>query len=309
MSHKRIELALERQRLQLESARLRGELAAQAATQLALPFKALDLGLGALRWSRAHPLHLALAAGVLMVLAPTNGACRLDGLALVAQCAPLVWRDRSLDTPALASVDQGRSRGGRYNPARHFPTNPYALSGLERQLPEVTMSGLNNESATDTPHQQGVKSMVLAIVVPVVALVLAVPMLMPAKKLAADTADAEREVAARIQKVGAVEVRQASREVRTGEEVFKAQCITCHGTGALSSPKYQDAAAWGPRIATGFDALLNSALKGKNNMPAQGGGEFSDYEVARALVFMANAGGAKFPEPKAPAAPADAAAK
>ena len=70
MSHKRIELALERQRLQLESARLRGELAAQAATQLALPFKALDLGLGALRWSRAHPLHLALAAGVLMVLKP-----------------------------------------------------------------------------------------------------------------------------------------------------------------------------------------------------------------------------------------------
>jgi hypothetical protein len=46
-------------------------------------------------------------------------------------------------------------------------------------------------------------------------------------------------------------------------------------------------------------------------MTAQGGGAFSDYEIARAVVYMANAGGAKFAEPKAPegtAAPADAAA-
>ena len=79
----------------------------------------------------------------------------------------------------------------------------------------------------------------------------------------------------------------------------------------LGAPKFGDAAAWGPRIKTGFDALLNSALKGKNAMTAQGGGAFSDYEVARAVVYMANAGGAKFDEPKAPASaePAASAAK
>ncbi|MEY3675493.1 MAG: hypothetical protein RJB47_2201, partial [Pseudomonadota bacterium] len=38
---------------------------------------------------------------------------------------------------------------------------------------------------------------------------------------------------------------------------------------------------------------------------AQGGGDFNDIEIARAAVFMANNGGAKFEEPKAPAAESD----
>ena len=42
-------------------------------------------------------------------------------------------------------------------------------------------------------------------------------------------------------------------------------------------------------------------------MAAQGGGEFSDYEIGRAVVFMANKAGGKFDEPKAPAAAASAA--
>jgi cytochrome c5 len=75
----------------------------------------------------------------------------------------------------------------------------------------------------------------------------------------------------------------------------------------LGAPKFGDAGAWGPRVKTGFEALLNSALKGKNSMPAQSGGAASDYEIARAVVYMANQGGAKFDEPKAPAAAASAA--
>jgi cytochrome c5 len=75
----------------------------------------------------------------------------------------------------------------------------------------------------------------------------------------------------------------------------------------LGSPKFGDAAAWAPRIKTGFDALWNSAMKGKNAMPAQGGGDQADLEIARAVVYMANAGGAKFDEPKVPAAAASAA--
>jgi cytochrome c5 len=61
-----------------------------------------------------------------------------------------------------------------------------------------------------------------------------------------------------------------------------------------------DNAAWAPRIKTGYDALLNSALKGKNAMGAQGGGDHSDVEIGRAVVYMANASGAKFAEPAAP---------
>ena len=81
-------------------------------------------------------------------------------------------------------------------------------------------------------------------------------------------------------------------------------CFACHATGALGSPKFSDAAAWGPRIKSGLDSLVNSAMKGKGAMPAQGGADQSDIEVARAVVYMANAGGAKFDEPKAPAAAA-----
>lgn len=123
------------------------------------------------------------------------------------------------------------------------------------------------------------------------------------KKQHASAADIELATASRIQKIGTLQIQDANREARTGEQVFNAQCTTCHLTGAAGSPKFGDASAWGPRIKTGFDALWNSALKGKGNMGAQGGGDFSDYEVARAVVYMANKGGAKFDEPKKPAEP------
>jgi cytochrome c5 len=89
--------------------------------------------------------------------------------------------------------------------------------------------------------------------------------------------------------------------MKSGEDVFKGQCAACHATGAAGAPKFGDSAAWGPRIKTGYPALLNSALKGKNVMPAQAGGEHEDLEIGRAVVYMANAAGAKFAEPAAPA--------
>jgi len=120
--------------------------------------------------------------------------------------------------------------------------------------------------------------------------------------------DLDKGVAARISKVGTVEIRDANRPLKSGEEVFKAQCTTCHTPGAAGAPKFGDPAAWGARIASGFDALVQSALKGKGAMPAQSGGDFDDVEVARAVAYMANAGGAKFAEPQRPAAPATTAA-
>jgi cytochrome c5 len=95
--------------------------------------------------------------------------------------------------------------------------------------------------------------------------------------------------------------------LKTGEQVYAAQCTACHASGVAGAPKVGDEAAWAPRIKTGFDALLHSALTGKGAMGAQGGGDFSDLEIARAVVYIANKGGAKFDEPKAPAAAASAA--
>ena len=119
-----------------------------------------------------------------------------------------------------------------------------------------------------------------------------------ANKPQAGSSNSPEAVAARIQKVGAVEIRDANRELKAGADVFKAQCSACHASGAAGAPKFGDKAAWGPRIGKGYEALLTSALKGKGAMGAQGGGDFEDLEIGRAVVYMANEGGAKFSEPK-----------
>jgi cytochrome c5 len=113
-------------------------------------------------------------------------------------------------------------------------------------------------------------------------------------------------VAQRIQKIGSVEIRDANRPLKAGAEVYAAQCAACHTAGLAGAPKLGDTAAWAPRLKTGFEALWNSALKGKNAMGAQGGGDFSDIEIGRAVVHMTAAVGGKFAEPAAPAAPAAA---
>ena len=119
--------------------------------------------------------------------------------------------------------------------------------------------------------------------------------------------DVQRGVTERIRKVGTVEIRDANRPLKPGAEVYKAQCAACHEAGVAGAPKFGDAGAWGARIKTGFDALVTSALKGKGGMPPQGGGDHEDVEIARAVAFMANAGGAKFEEPQRAKAAADAA--
>lgn len=112
----------------------------------------------------------------------------------------------------------------------------------------------------------------------------------------------ERDTALRLTKIGAVEIRDANRPLANGEAVFKVQCVACHGTpGIPGAPHLNDAAAWGPRLGQGYATLLEHALKGKGAMPPQGGGDFQDVEIGRAVAYMANSGGANFPEPQKPA--------
>ena len=120
--------------------------------------------------------------------------------------------------------------------------------------------------------------------------------------------DVERGVTQRIRKVGTVEIRDANRPLKAGEEVYKAQCTTCHTAGVAGAPKLGDAESWANRISKGFEALVTSALKGKGAMPPQAGGDFEDTEIARAVAYMANAAGAKFAEPAQPAPAAATAA-
>ncbi|MEJ5270552.1 MAG: c-type cytochrome [Hydrogenophilus sp.] len=85
---------------------------------------------------------------------------------------------------------------------------------------------------------------------------------------------------------------------RTGEQIYQAVCKSCHESGALGSPKTGDTAAWAPRIAKGFEALIQSATNGIGQMPPKGGAaDLTDAEIARAVAYLANQAGANFTPP------------
>lgn len=177
------------------------------------------------------------------------------------------------------------------------------------------MSANDPTTAHEEDHSGPIKTpkqLLLAVffsfVVPIFAIIALVYYVTSDNKPAAGTGDPEKAVAQRIQKIGMVEIRDANRPLKTGSEVYAAQCAACHATGAAGAPKFGDAAAWAPRIKTGFEALWNSALKGKNAMGPQGGGDFDDVEIGKAVAHLANAAGAKFAEPQKAAAAADAGA-
>ncbi|KAF0843246.1 cytochrome c5 [Methylovorus glucosotrophus] len=135
----------------------------------------------------------------------------------------------------------------------------------------------------------------------------------------ADPAIQQAVVEERIKPVAQVEVADNSgpHVDKTGEQVVTAVCSACHAAGALGSPKIGDKAAWGPRIAQGYETLIKHAIEGIRSMPARGGNpDLTDNEVANAVAYMANQAGASFKSPElggashggaAPAAAAEAA--
>ncbi|MBQ1763642.1 MAG: cytochrome c5 family protein [Aquincola sp.] len=171
----------------------------------------------------------------------------------------------------------------------------------------------------DMPHEGPIKTpkqlvvtVVFSFLIPIFLIVLLATYVAGFNKPGAGTdLLAEEAVARRIQPVGTVEIKDLAdpAAMKTGEQVFNAQCAACHATGAAGAPKLGDTAAWAPRVSTGYEALLNSALHGKGNMGAQGGGDFTDFEIGRAVVYMANKGGGNLKEPAmAPAGAASGAA-
>jgi cytochrome c5 len=184
-----------------------------------------------------------------------------------------------------------------------------------------------HSSFVKTP-QQLIAVILLAFLVPIVGIVLLVQLVVshPGADPAALTPEA---VAARIKPVGRVEFGAAggaASGARSGEDIVKAVCATCHQTGVANAPKLGDAKDWAPRIKQGLNAMVQSVIKGKGAMPPKAGdASLTDDEIRRAVVTMANQAGAKFKEPAAakpqaattpqaaavpaPQAPATAAAK
>lgn len=165
-----------------------------------------------------------------------------------------------------------------------------------------------HSSPIKTPKQL-IVTIVLSFVIPIAIIILLVNMVVSGNKTGAGSDTLSQEaVAKRIAPVAGFQLVDANapKVFKTGEQVFAAVCTACHTAGVAGAPKVGDNAAWAPFITAGYDAMMNVALHGKGGMPAKGGNPtLSDYEVARAVVYMANKSGASLPEPAAPAAEGD----
>lgn len=189
------------------------------------------------------------------------------------------------------------------------------LAGQFRYLFKDIMSDAHNhhESAIRTPKQL-VAAVVGFFFVTVVGIILLVSFVTTTKLTGAGTESQSAEaLAARLRPVAdegyTLKDANAPKVLQAGEAVYTAICAACHTSGAAGAPKLGDAGAWAPRIAQGYDTLLKHAIEGIRAMPAKGGNpDLDDVEVARAVVYIANKGGAKFKEPEVPAAAAAAAA-
>jgi cytochrome c551/c552 len=164
-----------------------------------------------------------------------------------------------------------------------------------------------HSSPIKTPKQL-VTVVVLAFVVPVIVIIMLAQLVTSGKRLDAETL-APEAVAGRIQPLARVQFGDAAPAgggaPKTGEEVYKAVCATCHANGIAGAHKFGDKAAWAPHIKEGLADLAKNAINGIRGMPARGGNpNLSDLEVTRAVVYLANAAGANFKEPEAPKAEA-----
>ena len=172
-----------------------------------------------------------------------------------------------------------------------------------------------HQSPIKTPKQL-IITVIAAFVVPIAIIVLLVTYVAGNKQGGeGSSAMTPQAIAERIAPVAKLEIRDASapRQLQSGEAVYKATCVACHGTGVGGAPKFGDAGAWSARLGQGADTLFGHAIKGYQGkagmMPAKGGNsDLDDVEVQRAVVYLANSAGGKLKEPEVKAAAAAPAA-
>ncbi|HYA47456.1 MAG TPA: c-type cytochrome [Burkholderiales bacterium] len=168
-----------------------------------------------------------------------------------------------------------------------------------------------HESFIKTPKQL-VVVVVLAFVVPILLIVLISQLVTSGRVYDKNSpAMSDAEIAKRIRPVADANSGASGPAIATlksGEEIYKSVCTACHATGVSKAPKFGDRRDWAPHLRKGQKSLVQTAIKGEGAMPPRGGASnLSNIEVERAVVYMANAAGAGFREPAAPAAPPQAA--
>jgi cytochrome c5 len=163
---------------------------------------------------------------------------------------------------------------------------------------------------TQTTRQEFIIAVLAGLIAPLLAIFLIVQLVLGIQKThTPDTSSeaAQKATLERIQPIAQLAALDANapKVEKSGQEVYEAACVACHGSGALGAPRFENKTDWGARIAQGYDLLIKHATEGIRQMPARGGNpDLTDTEVARAVAYMANAAGASFKAPEAAAAPA-----
>ncbi|HEU0230749.1 MAG TPA: c-type cytochrome [Burkholderiaceae bacterium] len=162
----------------------------------------------------------------------------------------------------------------------------------------------SHESFIKTPRQL-IVTIILAFLIPIIIIIMLVHMVVVSTPAGAGSdADSTKTILARIQPVASLKLVDANapKTYLTGKQVFDSTCTACHTAGVAGAPKVGNKADWAPFIKTGYQEMIKNAIHGVGAMPPKGGNaSLSDYEVARAIAYMANQSGASFKEPPPPA--------
>jgi cytochrome c5 len=104
---------------------------------------------------------------------------------------------------------------------------------------------------------------------------------------AAPAATEEKPMAEKAAPAVAATTTAPAADSAEGKKVYDSVCFACHATGVANAPLFGNKELWAPRIATGKDALYNSALHGKGAMPPKGGNlTLEDDKIKAAVDYM-----------------------
>ncbi|WP_438951285.1 c-type cytochrome [Porticoccus sp.] len=80
--------------------------------------------------------------------------------------------------------------------------------------------------------------------------------------------------------------RVAEPSAHPGEPLVKANCRVCHASGINGAPIIGNPKMWASKISQGEKTLVQHAIEGYGLMPARGGSELTDQQMAQAVSYM-----------------------
>lgn len=178
------------------------------------------------------------------------------------------------------------------------------MNNTEEQV-EVNIEGHEGHEGPIKTPKQLIVTVILAFIVPILVIVLLINLVMTTTKMGSGSdAQSPEAIASRIKPVAGFSLVDANapKVFKTGQQVFDTTCTACHTAGVAGAPKIGDTAAWAPFVKAGYEDMVKNAIHGIGAMPPKGGNpSLSDFEVERAVVYIANKSGASFDEPAEPA--------